>query len=141
MKRSSSVSSSDSSDTSDSDSAADNKKKREEEEEDLWQHLTYWTVESEEDSDDSEQLVMDQDNNDCDGRVFAKIYAVDAENGATTEQLIELFDPFFDDGGVTDSELMMVCLVSSGSLYYGYDFYFFFNFRILPLVHQCPFPH
>ena len=55
---------------------------------------------------------MDQDNN---GRVFAKIYAVDAENGATTEQLIELFDPFFDDGGVTDSELMMVCLVS-GSL-------------------------
>ena len=56
---------------------------------------------------------MDQDNND--GRVFAKIYTVDAENGATTEQLIELFDPFFDDGGVTDSELMMVCLVS-GSL-------------------------
>ena len=54
---------------------------------------------------------MDQDN-----RVFAKIYTVDAENGATTEQLIELFDPFFDDGGVTDSELMMVCLVS-GSLY------------------------
>ena len=106
MKRSSSASS-DSSD-SDSDSAADNKKKREEqEEEDLWQHLTYWTLEEE----DSEQ-VMDQDNN---GRVFAKIYAVDAENGATTEQLIELFDPFFDDGGVTDSELMMVCLVS-GSL-------------------------
>ena len=132
MKRSSSASS-DSSDTSDSDSAADNKKKREEqEEEDLWQHLTYWTLEE-----DSEQ-VMDQDN----GRVFAKIYTVDAENGATTEQLIELFDPFFDDdGGVTDSELMMVCLVSSGSLYYGYDFYFFFNFRILPLVHQCPFPH
>ena len=56
---------------------------------------------------------MDQDND----RVFAKIYTVDAENGATTEQLIELFDPFFDDdGGVTDSELMMVCLVSSGSL-------------------------
>ena len=105
MKRSSSASSSDS-DTSDSDSAADNKKKREEEQEDLWQHLTYWTLEEE----DSEQ-VMDQDN----GRVFAKIYAVDAENGATTEQLIELFDPFFDDGGVTDSELMMVCLVS-GSL-------------------------
>ena len=108
MKRSSSASS-DSSD-SDSDSAADNKKKREEEEEDLWQHLTYWTLEEEEE--DSEQ-VMDQDNND--GRVFAKIYTVDAENGATTEQLIELFDPFFDDGGVTDSELMMVCLVS-GSL-------------------------
>ena len=107
MKRSSSASSSDS--DSDSDSAADNKKKREEqEEEDLWQHLTYWTLEEE----DSEQ-VMDQDNND--GRVFAKIYTVDAENGATTEQLIELFDPFFDDGGVTDSELMMVCLVS-GSL-------------------------
>ena len=106
MKRSSSASS-DSSD-SDSDSAADNKKKREEqEEEDLWQHLTYWTLEEEEE--DSEQ-VMDQDN-----RVFAKIYTVDAENGATTEQLIELFDPFFDDGGVTDSELMMVCLVS-GSL-------------------------
>ena len=107
MKRSSSASSSDSSDTSDSDSAADNKKKREEEqeEEDLWQHLTYWTLEE-----DSEQ-VMDQDN-----RVFAKIYTVDAENGATTEQLIELFDPFFDDGGVTDSELMMVCQVSSGSL-------------------------
>ena len=132
MKRSSSASS-DSSD-SDSDSAADNKKKREEqEEEDLWQHLTYWTLEEEEDS----EQVMDQDND----RVFAKIYTVDAENGATTEQLIELFDPFFDDGGVTDSELMMVCLVSSGSLYYGYDFYFFFNFRILPLVHQCPFPH
>ena len=111
MKRSSSASSasSDSSD-SDSDSAADNKKKREEqEEEDLWQHLTYWTLEEEEEE-DSEQ-VMDQDN-----RVFAKIYTVDAENGATTEQLIELFDPFFDDGGVTDSELMMVCLVS-GSLY------------------------
>ena len=111
MKRSSSASSgsSDSSD-SDSDSAADNKKKREEqEEEDLWQHLTYWTLEEEEDS----EQVMDQDNND--GRVFAKIYTVDAENGATTEQLIELFDPFFDDGGVTDSELMMVCLVS-GSL-------------------------
>ena len=108
MKRSSSASSSDS--DSDSDSAADNKKKREEqEEEDLWQHLTYWTLEEEEE--DSEQ-VMDQDNN---GRVFAKIYTVDAENGATTEQLIELFDPFFDDGGVTDSELMMVCLVS-GSL-------------------------
>ena len=107
MKRSSSASSASDSD-SDSDSAADNKKKREEEEEDLWQHLTYWTLEEE---DDSEQ-VMDQDN----GRVFAKIYAVDAENGATTEQLIELFDPFFDDGGVTDSELMMVCLVSSGSL-------------------------
>ena len=108
MKRSSSASSSDS--DSDSDSAADNKKKREEqEEEDLWQHLTYWTLEEE----DSEQ-VMDQDNNDG-GRVFAKIYTVDAENGATTEQLIELFDPFFDDGGVTDSELMMVCLVS-GSL-------------------------
>ena len=108
MKRSSSASSSDS-DTSDSDSAADNKKKREEqEEEDLWQHLTYWTLEEEEDS----EQVMDQDNN---GRVFAKIYTVDAENGATTEQLIELFDPFFDDGGVTDSELMMVCLVS-GSL-------------------------
>ena len=106
MKRSSSASSASDSD-SDSDSAADNKKKREEqEEEDLWQHLTYWTLEEE----DSEQ-VMDQDN----GRVFAKIYAVDAENGATTEQLIELFDPFFDDGGVTDSELMMVCLVS-GSL-------------------------
>ena len=107
MKRSSSASgsSSDSSD-SDSDSAADNKKKREEEEEDLWQHLTYWTLEDEEDS----EQVMDQDN-----RVFAKIYTVDAENGATTEQLIELFDPFFDDGGVTDSELMMVCLVS-GSL-------------------------
>ena len=105
MKRSSSASSASDSD-SDSDSAADNKKKREEqEEEDLWQHLTYWTLEE-----DSEQ-VMDQDN----GRVFAKIYAVDAENGATTEQLIELFDPFFDDGGVTDSELMMVCLVS-GSL-------------------------
>ena len=103
MKRSSSASSDS---DSDSDSAADNKKKREEEEEDLWQHLTYWTLEEE----DSEQ-VMDQDN----GRVFAKIYAVDAENGATTEQLIELFDPFFDDGGVTDSELMMVCLVS-GSL-------------------------
>ena len=110
MKRSSSASSSDS--DSDSDSAADNKKKREEqEEEDLWQHLTYWTLEEEEE--DSEQ-VMDQDNNDG-GRVFAKIYTVDAENGATTEQLIELFDPFFDDGGVTDSELMMVCLVS-GSL-------------------------
>ena len=110
MKRSSSASS-DSSD-SDSDSAAENKKKREElaEEEDLWQHLTYWTLEEEE---DSEQEVMDQDND----RVFAKIYTVDAENGATTEQLIELFDPFFDDdGGVTDSELMMVCLVSSGSL-------------------------
>ena len=109
MKRSSSASSANSdssSDTSDSDSAADNKKKREEEEEDLWQHLTYWTLEEEEE--DSE--LMDQDN-----RVFAKIYAVDAENGATTEQLIELFDPFFDDGGVTDSELMMVCLVS-GSL-------------------------
>ena len=107
MKRSSSASSASDSD-SDSDSAADNKKKREEqEEEDLWQHLTYWTLEEE----DSEQ-VMDQDNN---GRVFAKIYTVDAENGATTEQLIELFDPFFDDGGVTDSELMMVCLVS-GSL-------------------------
>ena len=106
MKRSSSASSASDSD-SDSDSAADNKKKREEqEEEDLWQHLTYWTLEE-----DSEQ-VMDQDNN---GRVFAKIYTVDAENGATTEQLIELFDPFFDDGGVTDSELMMVCLVS-GSL-------------------------
>ena len=111
MKRSSSASASDSSD-SDSDSAAENKKKREEqEEEDLWQHLTYWTLEEEEEE-DSEQ-VMDQDNND--GRVFAKIYTVDAENGATTEQLIELFDPFFDDGGVTDSELMMVCLVS-GSL-------------------------
>jgi len=110
MKRSSSASS-DSSD-SDSDSAAENKKKREEqEEEDLWQHLTYWTLEEEEE--DSEQEVMDQDND----RVFAKIYTVDAENGATTEQLIELFDPFFDDdGGVTDSELMMVCLVSSGSL-------------------------
>lgn len=108
MKRSSSASSDS---DSDSDSAADNKKKREEqEEEDLWQHLTYWTLEEEEE--DSEQ-VMDQDNND--GRVFAKIYTVDAENGATTEQLIELFDPFFDDGGVTDSELMMVCLVS-GSL-------------------------
>ena len=108
MKRSSSASSASDSDTSsDSDSAADNKKKREEEEEDLWQHLTYWTLEEEEDS----EQVMDQDN----GRVFAKIYAVDAENGATTEQLIELFDPFFDDGGVTDSELMMVCLVS-GSL-------------------------
>ena len=106
MKRSSSASSDS---DSDSDSAADNKKKREEqEEEDLWQHLTYWTLEEEE---DSEQEVMDQDN----GRVFAKIYTVDAENGATTEQLIELFDPFFDDGGVTDSELMMVCLVS-GSL-------------------------
>lgn len=106
MKRSSSASS-DSSD-SDSDSAADNKKKREEqEEEDLWQHLTYWTLEEEEE----EEEVMDQDND----RVFAKIYTVDAENGATTEQLIELFDPFFDDGGVTDSELMMVCLVS-GSL-------------------------
>ena len=109
MKRSSSASSASDSD-SDSDSAADNKKKREEqEEEDLWQHLTYWTLEEEEDS----EQVMDQDNND--GRVFAKIYTVDAENGATTEQLIELFDPFFDDGGVTDSELMMVCLVS-GSL-------------------------
>ena len=109
MKRSSSASSASDSDTSsDSDSAVDNKKKREEEEEDLWQHLTYWTLEEEEDS----EQVMDQDNN---GRVFAKIYAVDAENGATTEQLIELFDPFFDDGGVTDSELMMVCLVS-GSL-------------------------
>ena len=106
MKRSSSASS-DSSD-SDSDSAAENKKKREElAEEDLWQHLTYWTLEEEEDS----EQVMDQDND----RVFAKIYTVDAENGATTEQLIELFDPFFDDGGVTDSELMMVCLVS-GSL-------------------------
>ena len=105
MKRSSSASSDS---DSDSDSAADNKKKREEEEEDLWQHLTYWTLEEEEDS----EQVMDQDN----GRVFAKIYTVDAENGATTEQLIELFDPFFDDdGGVTDSELMMVCLVS-GSL-------------------------
>ena len=112
MKRSSSASSASDSD-SDSDSAADNKKKREEqEEEDLWQHLTYWTLEEEEEE-DSEQ-VMDQDNNDG-GRVFAKIYTVDAENGATTEQLIELFDPFFDDGGVTDSELMMVCLVS-GSL-------------------------
>ena len=111
MKRSSSASSASDSD-SDSDSAADNKKKREEqEEEDLWQHLTYWTLEEEEEEEDSEQ-VMDQDNN---GRVFAKIYTVDAENGATTEQLIELFDPFFDDGGVTDSELMMVCLVS-GSL-------------------------
>ena len=110
MKRSSSASSSDSDTSSDSDSAADNKKKREEEEEDLWQHLTYWTLEEEEDS----EQVMDQDN---DGRVFAKIYTVDAENGATTEQLIELFDPFFDDdGGVTDSELMMVCQVSSGSL-------------------------
>ena len=111
MKRSSSASSASDSD-SDSDSAADNKKKREEqEEEDLWQHLTYWTLEEEEEE-DSEQEVMDQDND----RVFAKIYTVDAENGATTEQLIELFDPFFDDdGGVTDSELMMVCLVS-GSL-------------------------
>lgn len=109
MKRSSSASSASDSSDSDSDSAADNKKKREEqEEEDLWQHLTYWTLEEEEEE-DSEQ-VMDQDN-----RVFAKIYTVDAENGATTEQLIELFDPFFDDGGVTDSELMMVCLVS-GSL-------------------------
>ena len=114
MKRSSSASSASDSSDSDSDSAAaENKKKREElAEEDLWQHLTYWTLEEEEE--DSEQ-VMDQDNN---GRVFAKIYAVDAENGATTEQLIELFDPFFttdNDGGVTDSELMMVCLVS-GSL-------------------------
>ncbi len=109
MKRSSSASSASDSSDSDSDSAAENKKKREEqEEEDLWQHLTYWTLEEEEEE-DSEQ-VMDQDN-----RVFAKIYTVDAENGATTEQLIELFDPFFDDGGVTDSELMMVCLVS-GSL-------------------------
>ena len=111
MKRSSSASSASDSSDSDSDSAAENKKKREElAEEDLWQHLTYWTLEEEEEEEDSEQ-VMDQDN----GRVFAKIYAVDAENGATTEQLIELFDPFFDDGGVTDSELMMVCLVS-GSL-------------------------
>ena len=108
MKRSSSASSASDSSDSDSDSAAaENKKKREElAEEDLWQHLTYWTLEE-----DSEQEVMDQDND----RVFAKIYTVDAENGATTEQLIELFDPFFDDGGVTDSELMMVCLVS-GSL-------------------------
>ena len=105
MKRSSSASS-DSSDSDSDSAAAENKKKREElaEEEDLWQHLTYWTLEDEEE-------VMDQD------RVFAKIYTVDAENGATTEQLIELFDPFFDDdGGVTDSELMMVCQVSSGSL-------------------------
>ena len=114
MKRSSSASSASDSSDSDSDSAAENKKKREElAEEDLWQHLTYWTLEEEEE--DSEQ-VMDQDN----GRVFAKIYAVDAENGATTEQLIELFDPFFttdNDGGVTDSELMMVCLdLVSGSL-------------------------
>ena len=107
MKRSSSASS-DSSDSDSDSAAAENKKKREElaEEEDLWQHLTYWTLEEEE-----EEEVMDQD------RVFAKIYTVDAENGATTEQLIELFDPFFDDdGGVTDSELMMVCQVSSGSL-------------------------
>ena len=129
MKRSSSASSpsaSASSDSTDSDSdsagaAADNKKKREEEqeEEDLWQHLTYWIVEPEDSDDSDDSELMDQDNGDDERRVFAKIYAVDAENGATTEQLIELFDPFFttDDGGVTDSELMMVCLdLVSGSL-------------------------
>ena len=107
--------------STDSDSAAvaDKREKMDDEAdeaEDLWQHLPFWGSDCC-DTDELMELIQDTSVSGVDQcSVFADIYNDgDYSIVATTEQLIELFDPFFDDGGVTDSELMMVCLVS-GSL-------------------------
>ena len=89
--------------TSDSDSAAvvaDKREKMEgdeaEEEEDLWHHLPFWGSDCC-DTDELMELIQDTSVSGVDQcSVFADIYNDGDYSVATTEQLIELFDPFED---------------------------------------------
>ena len=88
--------------STDSDSAAvaDKREKMEEaeEEEDLWHHLPFWGSDCC-DTDELMELIQDTSVSGVDQcSVFADIYNDgDYSIVATTEQLIELFDPFPDE--------------------------------------------
>ena len=89
--------------STDSDSAAAVADKREkmddeadEAEEDLWQHLPFWGSDCC-DTDELMELIQDTSVSGVDQcSVFADIYNDGDYSVATTEQLIELFDPFED---------------------------------------------
>ena len=87
--------------STDSDSAAVVADKREKmddeaEEEDLWQHLPFWGSDCC-DTDELMELIQDTSVSGVDQcSVFADIYNDGDYSVATTEQLIELFDPFED---------------------------------------------
>ena len=87
--------------STDSDSAAvaDKREKMEEaeEEEDLWHHLPFWGSDCC-DTDELMELIQDTSVSGVDQcSVFADIYNDGDYSVATTEQLIELFDPFPDE--------------------------------------------
>ena len=89
--------------STDSDSAAvaDKREKMEvdddEAEEDLWQHLPFWGSDCC-DTDELMELIQDTSVSGVDQcSVFADIYNDGDYSVATTEQLIELFDPFPDE--------------------------------------------
>ena len=88
--------------STDSDSAAvaDKREKMDDEadeaEEDLWQHLPFWGSDCC-DTDELMELIQDTSVSGVDQcSVFADIYNDGDYSVATTEQLIELFDPFED---------------------------------------------
>ena len=89
--------------STDSDSGAAVADKREkmddeadEAEEDLWQHLPFWGSDCC-DTDELMELIQDTSVSGVDQcSVFADIYNDGDYSVATTEQLIELFDPFED---------------------------------------------
>ena len=87
--------------TSDSAAVADKREKMEgdeaEEEEDLWHHLPFWGSDCC-DTDELMELIQDTSVSGVDQcSVFADIYNDGDYSVATTEQLIELFDPFPDE--------------------------------------------
>ena len=89
--------------TSDSGAAvvADKREKMDDEadeaEEDLWQHLPFWGSDCC-DTDELMELIQDTSVSGVDQcSVFADIYNDGDYSVATTEQLIELFDPFPDE--------------------------------------------
>ena len=90
--------------STDSDSGAAVADKREkmddeadEAEEDLWQHLPFWGSDCC-DTDELMELIQDTSVSGVDQcSVFADIYNDGDYSVATTEQLIELFDPFPDE--------------------------------------------
>ena len=90
--------------STDSDSAAvvaDKREKMDDEadeaEEDLWQHLPFWGSDCC-DTDELMELIQDTSVSGVDQcSVFADIYNDGDYSVATTEQLIELFDPFPDE--------------------------------------------
>ena len=89
--------------STDSDSAAvaDKREKMEgdeaDEEEDLWHHLPFWGSDCC-DTDELMELIQDTSVSGVDQcSVFADIYNDGDYSVATTEQLIELFDPFPDE--------------------------------------------